>query len=148
MEPTYNAVFFDIFSKSQKHYGKYLEPICKAWELTRSEMDVLLFLYNNPLFDRAADIVRCRGIAKSHVSLSVKDLESRGLLLRSFEPADRRTAHLKLTEQGRAIAAEGAAAQQRFFSALYTGITQAEIDRWKGIVQKVHENLENMEIDE
>ncbi len=145
MKATSIAVFFDILGKAQKQYSKHLEPVCKKWELTRNELDVLLFLHNNPQFDRAADIVDRRGIAKSHVSLSVKGLEDRGLLVRRFEPADRRTAHLELTEQGRAIAGEGCAAQQRFFSALYAGVTEAEFALWRGITQKVCGNLENLE---
>lgn len=145
MESINNAAFFDIMVKAQKHYGKHLEPVCQKWHLTRNELDVLLFLHNNPRFDRAADIVSCRGIAKSHVSLSVKDLECRGLLLRRFETADRRTAHLTLTEQGRTVAAEGCQAQQRFFEALYAGITEEESAMWKRITQKVCGNIENME---
>ena len=145
MEPNNLAVFFDILGKAQKQYTKYLEPVCKRWELTSNELDVLLFLHNNPQFDRAADIVDRRGIAKSHVSLSVKDLEGRGLLIRHYAPADRRTAHLELTEQARAIAGEGCAAQRRFFSALYAGVTEAEFALWRGITQKVCGNLENLE---
>ena len=57
MEPNNLAGFFDILGKAQKQYSKYLEPVCKRWELTSNELDVLLFLHNNPRFDRAADIV-------------------------------------------------------------------------------------------
>ena len=145
MKPIKNPVFLDIMTKAQKHYGKHLEPVCKKWELTRNEMDVLLFLHNNPQFDRAADIVNHRGIAKSHVSLSVNDLEVRGFLIRHFEPTDRRTAHLSLTEQGQAVAKEGCQAQHRFFSELYAGITEDEFSRWKIITQKVCRNIENMD---
>lgn len=148
MESISNARIFDILAKSQKHYAKQLEPVCKKWELTRNEMDVLLFLHNNPWFDRAADIVSHRGIAKSHVSLSVNHLERRGLLERRFEPSDRRTVHLVLTVQGRAVAAEGCLAQRRFFSALYAGITEEEFAQWKHTVEKMCANIDNMDISE
>lgn len=145
MNPMNSGVYFDIMAIAQKHYSRHLEPICKKWNLTRSEVDVLLFLYNNPRFDRAADIVNRRGIAKSHVSLSVKNLESRRLLVRGFAPGDRRAAHLSLTEQGRFIAEESSQAQQRFFRTLYEGITEGEFAQWRDIIQKVHNNIENME---
>lgn len=145
MESIHNPHFFDILGKAQKHYGKHLEPVCKKWKLTRNELDVLLFLHNNPRFDRAADIVKFRGIAKSHVSLSVKNLECRGILTRCCEPADRRTTHLTLTEQGKRIAAEGCHAQQRFFTALYGGITPEEAALWKSITHKVCGNIDTME---
>ena len=137
--------YFDIVGRSRKACGKRLEPICKKWELTRNELDVLLFLHNNPEYDRAADIVSRRGIAKSHVSLSVSNLESRGLLIRCFEPSDRRTAHLKLTEAGNAIAREGRDIQQQFFSRIYEGVSDEEFEIWRTITQKVCKNIESLD---
>ena len=142
MHPIRIAAFFDILGQSQKAYGRHLEPVCKKWDLTRSEADVLLFLYNNPEYDRAADIVTHRGMTKSHVSLSVSSLADRGLLLRQDSPEDRRTVHLRLSEEGCAIAAEAREAQQRFFGGLYTGISPQELEQWDRITQKVFENIE------
>ena len=102
--------YFDAMGKAKKEYIRCLEPVCKRFRLTQNELTVLLFLHNNPGLDRAADIVSCRGIAKSHVSLAVSNLEARALLARRFEPADRRTCHLVLTGKGTEIAEAGAAA--------------------------------------
>lgn len=137
------AHYFDTLSQARKSYSKALEPLCKDRGLTHNELDVLLFLYNNPSFDRAADIVSHRGIAKSHVSLSVSMLEHRGFLQRQFAPTDRRTAHLQLTPEGQAIAQEGRALQQAFFAKLFQGISPEELDIWQKLIQKVQTNLEN-----
>lgn len=145
MEIGITASYFDIMNKAKKSYARCMEPICKKWGLTRNELDVLLFLYNNPEFDRAVDIVSRRGIAKSHVSLSAANLERRGLLARRFDPHDRRTAHLELTKQGRTIAREGRDTQQRFFSQIYGGVTGEEFELWRKITQKVCDNIENLD---
>jgi len=134
--------YFDIMGMAKKNYGKALEPLCRKWELTRNELDILLFLYNNPEFDRAADIVSRRGIAKSHVSMSVASLEERGALTRRFDPEDRRQAHLELTEQGQEIAGEARAVQHGYFSGLYQGVTEEELEVWREITQKVCDNTE------
>ena len=136
--------YFDILSQSQKIYGRCLEPVCRKWALTRSELDVLLFLYNNPEFDRAADIVSRRGMTKSHVSMSASSLESRKLLLRQFSETDRRTAHLRLTEQARQIAQEGRAAQQRFFDSLYQGVSEEDYALWQKITHQVYQNIHRL----
>ena len=47
MLPSHISSYFDILGKAQKVYSKQLEPVCRKWELTRSELDVLLFLLNN-----------------------------------------------------------------------------------------------------
>ena len=81
--------YFDTMAKAQKGYARLMDPICKKWDLTRNELDVLLFLANNPEFDRAVDIVNNRGLSKSHVSLSISNLERRGFLERIDDPDDR-----------------------------------------------------------
>ena len=144
MNPIMISTYFDILGKAQKIYGRHLEPVCRRWELTRSELDVLLFLHNNPEYDRAADIVAHRGMAKSHVSLSVVNLEQRGLLERKFSAVDRRTAHLLLTAQGQQISAEGKAAQQQFFDQLYQGVTEEEFLLWDQVTQKIRANIEKL----
>ena len=137
--------YFDAMASARKSYTTLLDPICQEWKMTRNELDILLFLYNNPEYDRAADIVSHRGIAKSHVSLSVASLEEKGLLLRRFSEQDRRTAHLELQEQGRGIAAQAREKQMQYFSALYQGISREEFEIWRNIMQKVRDNIKNLE---
>jgi len=141
--PDYN--YFDIMAKAQKGYARLLDPICKKWDLTRNELDVMLFLYNNPEFDRAVDIVNNRGLSKSHVSLSISSLESKKLLTRQEDPSDRRTVHLQLTERGTEISEAGRRSQKRFFSYLHQGVTQEQIDMMIDFSKKVAENIKNIE---
>ena len=144
MGPNRIIEYFEVFSQSKKIYSRQVEPVCKKWDLTRSEVDVLLFLYNNPQYDRAADIVSHRGMTKSHVSMSVTALAERGLLERQYSQEDRRTAHLKLLGEGVTIAAEARAAQQQFFAMIYEGITQEEKTQWEQITRKVYDNIEKL----
>ena len=137
--------YLDNIQQCKKRYALRLEPLCRKYDLTRNELDVMLFLANNPGFDRAADIVAMRGIAKSHVSLSVGNLEKRGLLVRSFEESDRRAAHLTLTEPALTIAGEGRELQQRFFHQLFGGLTREELELWGSVLEKICKNIENME---
>ena len=136
--------YFETMASARKSYSRLLDPICQEWKLTRNELDVLLFLYNNPESDRAADIVSRRGMAKSHVSLSVSTLEEKGMLERQFLETDRRTAHLKIIGQGLTIAAEAREKQREYFEQMYTGLTDEEMVIWKKITRVVCENIENI----
>lgn len=133
--------YFDAMSKAKKEYIRCLEPVCRQFCLTQNELTVLLFLRNNPGLDRAADIVSCRGIAKSHVSLAVSNLEARGILARCFAPADRRACHLALTEKGMEIAEAGAERQRQFFEALYAGVSPEERELMRSVTQKIMDNV-------
>lgn len=140
------ADYFDNMLRAKKGYARILDPICKEWGLTRNELDILLFLFNNPEYDRATDIVTRRGIAKSHVSLSVSSLEERGFVTRHVDENDRRTVHLKLSEVAKSIAKTGRDAQVGFFKLLYAGLTQEEVIQWQVIIDKVSKNISEMEL--
>ena len=137
--------YFDAMGKAKKEYSRCLEPVCRDFGLTQNELAVLLFLRNNPSLDRAADIVSCRGIAKSHVSLAVSNLEAREILSRRFEPADRRTCHLVLTGRGAEIAEAGVARQRQFFEALYAGVSQSEREQLRVISRKIMDNISHFD---
>jgi len=137
--------YFDMMAAARKNYAQLLDPVCRQYDLTRNELDVMLFLHNNPEYDRAADIVAHRGIAKSHVSLGVASLEGKGLLTRRYDDRDRRTVHLKLLEPGRQIAEQAREIQMCYFSALYQGVSEEEFELWKKITQKVCDNIRNLD---
>ena len=137
--------YFDIMARAQKGYARLLEPVCKKWELTRNELDVMLFLANNPDYDRAVDIVTNRGLAKSHVSMSVASLEERGLLERIPDPSDRRTVHLKLTEKSKEITEVGRRVQKQFMDYLHQGVTEEQLELMRLFAERVYENIKNIE---
>lgn len=136
--------YFDAMSKARKSYARFLEPVCQQWELTRCELDILLFLFNNPTFDRAADIVEHRGIAKSHVSLGVNALVTRGLIARTSPREDRRNTHLTLTDAGRAIASTAHTAQGDFFHRIFADISEEELIFWQKLTLRVCENIDEL----
>lgn len=137
--------YFDFMTQAKKGYSRFLEPVCRELGLTRSELDVLLFLANNPDYNRAVDIVSHRGMSKSHVSLSVSTLESKGLLRRQEDPADRRTVHLELTGSADRIVEAGRAAQRAFVEKLHEGISREEMEAMGKIALKINENIKAME---
>ena len=137
--------YFETMLRARKGYSRVMEPICSQWDLTRNELDVILFLYNNPGMDRASDVATHRGMAKSHVSLSVTTLENKGLLRRRADPADRRAVHLELIGEAEDIARQGREAQAQFFSRIYAGLTSDEINAWTRMVEKVTQNIANLD---
>lgn len=83
--------------------------------MTTAELDVLLFLANNPEFDRATDIVEKRYIVKSQVSTSINLLEKKGYLNRTYKENDRKTIHLVINDLAQNVIKDGQNAQELFF---------------------------------
>ncbi|MGM9550343.1 MAG: MarR family winged helix-turn-helix transcriptional regulator [Faecousia sp.] len=137
--------FFETALRAQKSYNRLMEPVCRKWSLTHNELDVLMFLANNPGQDRAVDIARGRGISKGHVSLSLRSLEERGLVTRREDGSDRRTVHLALTSAAGEIAKDGQEAQRYFFSRVNRGITPEESEIIWAVTRKIGENIRQLE---
>ena len=126
----------------KRAYDGALKPVAEAHGLTRNEVDVLLFLANNPECDTARDVVELRGMSKSHVCQSVDVLTRRGWLSGTQDKRDRRRVHLGLLEGAASAVADARAAQQGFFDRLYRGVSPEERETLGRILVKMISNFE------
>lgn len=133
--------FSDFQPLLSEAYRNATRPVCQRFGLTASELDIVLFLANQPQYDRATDIVEKRFIAKSQVSASVASLQKRCYLVCESSQSDRRTVHLKLTDAAQEAVEAGRQAQERFFSALLTDFSESDRKRMLENFQKITDNL-------
>lgn len=63
-----------------KFYTWQFAPLLERTGLSMREMNVLLFLANNPQYDTARDVTEFRGLSKSQVSQAVELLVAEGLV--------------------------------------------------------------------
>jgi MarR family transcriptional regulator for hemolysin len=134
-----------FFTRSQglrKLYCGLFTPLLERWGITQLEMDVLLFLANNPPYDTARDIVEKRHLAKSHVSVGVEALVNRGLLERQKREGNRKTIHLRPTDTAAPLIAAGQAVQRQYGDLLLAGFTEEERSELFRMLEKVGENVE------
>lgn len=122
-------------------YEQCISTACERHGLIRTEMDVLLFLHNNPGFDTATDIVKLRHLSKSHVSKSIQSLKERGYLTASYEGNNRRTVHLKLCGASREAVDSGLQAQEQFASILLEHFTEEEKAQLQTYISRITDNL-------
>lgn len=64
----------NMIHSMKKLYDHLCLDVMEKYHITRSELDILLFLNNNPEFDSAKDIVEKRGLVKSHASMGIEKL--------------------------------------------------------------------------
>ena len=132
--------FFETALRAQKSYSRLMEPVCKKWDLTHNELDVLLFLANNPQYDTARDVTEFRGLSKSQVSQAVELLVAEGLVSRTPDSSDRRVVHLSLTEEAGPLAREAQALQNSCAARLLSGFGPKESDQLLTFLERVLEN--------
>ena len=122
-------------------YAKCVGGVCGKHDITRIELDILLFLANKRMYDTATDIVEVRYLSKSQVSAAISHMEACGYLRKEYARDNRKTAHLRICDAAEQIVADGQAAQKRFFSIMLQGMTQEEMDGMKRCMDYIFNNI-------
>lgn len=122
-------------------YQQLLAPVRASTGLTQAELDILLFLANNPEYDTASDIVALRRLAKSNVSVGIKHLESMGFIRRCPDEKDRRVEHLSLTPTAGPAIEQGRRGQEEFGKILMGNFTEEERGELKRLMGRIQQNL-------
>ena len=132
-----------LFSGLQikRFYESMFKDLIRAQHLTQNEVDVLLFLANNPEYDTARDVVEVRKLSKSHVCKSVDLLEKRGWLSGEQDSRDHRCIHLKICPAARPVVAEAQGIQETFLQRLYEGVSPEEYKAMIAVLRKTAENI-------
>ena len=107
--------FWDHHKAITCYYELLMSSVCQKYQLRQMEYDILMFLYHNPQYHTAADIVRVRNSTKSDVYLSA-----------SAQP----------------IIAEGLEAQRQFARDMFQGLSEPQIAACKQAFQKICDNAE------
>ena len=124
-------------------YARCVGRVCMKHELTRMELDILLFLANNPRYDTATEIVEIRYLSKSQVSGAVRLLEEKGFLRKEYTQNNKKTAHLKICGAAFPIITDGRAAQEEFIAVLTGGFSETESEGMKRCLEHIRKNIDN-----
>ena len=122
-------------------YKNMISPVYEKYKLTYMEFTVLMFLANNPQYNTATQIVRYRHLAKSHVSISIRSLQERGLILGEHKGGNHRTIHLSVADKARDIIAVGRVAQGKFCEIVFAGFSKEEIEALHRFTEQVNRNI-------
>ena len=130
----------NIFA-SKELYGKMLDPVCEKYELSHTDLVILLSLANNPQYDTATDIVNYHGLKKSAISQSLRTLEEKGMVTGEYLNGNHRSIHLKLSDTAKNIVKEGKKAQKEFFGVLIADFTEEEKVNLKTYLERITANV-------
>ena len=131
-------------AKGNQVYRSFCQPVCKAFDLSPTAFDVMLFLANHPEHNTARDVCRIRGIKSGIVSVTVEQLILRGLLLRETDLRDRRIQRLRPTPAAEPLIAAGRQAQQRFEAAIMSALTPEEYEEYARLTGKLMDHVDRL----
>ena len=133
-----------LLNKAQiikKLYSNVFERIAVEYNITANEVMILTFLKDDFDQDMATDIVNTLMISKSHVSLSVNNLEKAGYIVKKQDVNDKKKIHLVITEKAKPILNEIENEQNKLYEVIFKGISEEEKEILKLILQKMCNNI-------
>ena len=91
--------------KTALAYTAVCRPLCQEMKLPQTAFDILMFLYNNPEYKTARDIVEIRNIKANLVSVNVEKLVQDGYI-------ERQAVEKRPPQNGADLYAKGAAGSE------------------------------------
>lgn len=135
--------FWDQHKTITCYYETLTRSVCDQYNLTQMEYDILMFLYNNPQYNTAADIVKVRKSTKSHVSASLKLLEGKGFVEKRQCEENKKHIEIILLDSVQEIVEAGLNVQKEFVKNMLLGLTEEEIVMCRSIFSRICNNAEN-----
>ena len=129
-----------ISHQIKKTYSCLCDPVIQKYHITRCELDILLFLYNNPELNKAKDIVDKRGIIKSQASMGIERLIQKEYIKVKRDEYDKRKYRIYLLDSSMEIVEDGLKVQQTFNDILFKNITDYEQEILQNILEKIYQN--------
>lgn len=125
-------------------YNVAMIPLCEETHLKVHQLDMLLYLSENPEHSTARDICKCLWLKPGLVSMSVDELVDMGYLVREAVPGDRRKVRLKLTKKAEALTGRVLQLQSVFIDRAKQGLTAKEKDQLEHFFDVIFDNIDQM----
>lgn len=133
--------FLLFIHRFKQFYTQAFQPLAKRYGLTQLEIDILLFLHNNPAYNTARDIVERRGLAKSNVSNALESLRKKEYLSSQTDPESRRIRRLQLRPEHETVIEALAACQVKAVARLTDNFTREEREQLRALLDKTDKNI-------
>ena len=135
-----NNYIENIFASHELYYS-ILTPLCREYELSHTELIVLLCLVNHPEYDTATDIVDLRKLTKSAVSVAVRSLQEKGLIVGEYTNGNFRSIHLRICDSAVPVIEAGKKAQQKFFDIMLEDFADEDKKQLKCYFEHITSNI-------
>lgn len=132
---------FAIFPYIQKQYNSLFKTVIDKYNISQVEIDIIAFLYNNPEYKHAQDIVKIRGINKGHASIAIDKLVCKGLLERKQDPQCRRCNILILSQKATPVIKDIKDIQNKYKKLIHQNISQEEKEIFDKVLYQMYINL-------
>ena len=132
-----NSVLLSFLWRGSNLLDRLITETAEKWQLSSSEVLLLLYLDQMPHLNTARDAAHYCGMSKASISGNVLKLATRGLLTVDVDLRDRRFQHLDLTEQAKPVLRDIRALIQSFDTTMVSALSDAEKEQFLAMLEKI-----------
>lgn len=135
------SLLWNFIAQVKDAYDVHKRRIMGKFDLSAIEVDVLVFLVNNPELNTASQIVRLRKMSKSHVSKAVRGLLEKGYLKSVSDSRDRKKILLYTSDRARELIAFSMEEQKLFLRNIAENVTPEEEQGFQACINRICSNI-------
>lgn len=136
-----NSEFIFNLNQIKRMYIDAFKTLADETGYNQNQLDILLFLANNPTYDTAAQISQYRNMVKSQVSSSIARLTADGLISAEDDETDKRARKLTLTKTADEVTEKALVIQKTFVKKIFAGFSADEIRDLRTLADKLMTNV-------
>lgn len=130
------------FHDIRKIYGREFAHMFQEDNFSPNEIDVLIFLYNNPSINTSMQLRVCLNVSKALICRSVDSLMKRGLLITYTDSHDKRIQRLQLSEQATPFIHKMRQLKETIGKQLLENISPEALQQMEQTLQQIQKNVE------
>lgn len=134
------------FRRVNRALMRIIEKKASTTQVYRAQHQVLMGIAREPNASQA-EIAERMEISPAALAVSLKKLEKGGYIRRSSDTSDERKKRLEMTEQGERVVAESHRMFQEVEKQMFDGFSRAEMEQLAGYMDRMLENLLNVQDD-
>lgn len=132
------------YARFREAYSKYCTRAVLDEPFSPNEMNVLIFLSNNPEINTAKELTVTLGVSKGLVCRSVDSLTRKGYLRSEADKKDHRILHLMPTAKAGPVITRMRISMEQFSHAVTRNIPPEELEIYSRVSEKIVENINQM----
>ena len=136
-----SSLLWNFIAQVKDAYDVHRRKIMEKYDLSAIEVDVLVFLVNNPRLNTASQIVKLRKMSKSHVSKAVRGLLEKGYLLTVSDTRDRKKILLYTSDKARELIEFSMDQKSQFLKNITGNISPREEEEFRLCIETIGRNI-------
>lgn len=132
------------YARYREAYSKYCCRAIIKEPFSPNEMNLLIFLSNNPQMDTAKELTVTLGVSKGLICRSVGSLTQKGYLRGEVDKRDRRIVHLMLTDKAAPIIQLLQENRAKFSQWITQEISQSDLETYKRVNKQLIQNIQRL----